>query len=147
MTRVCGKKKTADMNAPAVGSTQQPAPCNGDVCCVFIPTISALHRKCLFRESMPCTSPNSHGLQCSTHRNRLQLFYDAVPALSFTMIPAIVLYHTWPVRDFHCLRQTVFPNYRCVHPVDRVGKVFKSTLQRTSVGLAATTRSPQTLPK
>ena len=33
------------------------------------------------------------------------------------------------------MRQTVCHHYRCLNPVDRVGKVVKSIFQQTSVGL------------
>ena len=91
----------------------------------------------------PCTSPNSHRLQCSTHPDRMQLFCRAVLAIShsqrvFLLIPVTVLYHTLHIRLSYRIRQTVCHHYRCLNPVDRVGKVVKSIFQHTSVGLQLT---------
>ena len=97
-------------------------------------------------DSTPCTSPNSHRLQCSTHPDRMQLFCRAVLASAHSQrvlhssgddpSDCFVshLAHTFIYR----IGQTVCHHYRCLNPVDRVGKVVKSIFRHTSVGLKQT---------
>ena len=107
--------------------------------CVFTSTVSALGERRLMPDPTPCTSPNSHELQSSTHPSRLQLFYRAVLAFTHSqrvllLIPVIVLYHTLQVRlSTVSVRQSATTT--AVNQVDRVGKVVKSIFQHTSVGL------------
>ena len=116
------------------------------VVCVFTPSVSALGERRLMPDPTPCTSPNSHRLQCSTHPDRMQLFCRAV--LVFSHSQRVLhsscddpsdcfvshLAHTF----IYHIRQTVRNHYRSLNPVDHVGKVVRSIFQHTSVGLQLT---------
>ena len=56
--------------------------------------------------------------------------------------PNKCLHHMQQVRFCRRFRQQISHHYRCVNPVDLVGKMFKSVFRHTAVGLAAATRPP-----